>query len=140
MIRRLWESLAIRYTDRRQQRNQLQDNDYQTTLRNIKEGFSNYVGVTNAGLNGAREYGFHLLTVSEGILDGGVSAPPELVVDNPNLSIDTVTHEYTHVVQSALLFNKEFFACQTTVIARVGGRYFLLRVPRFITVNTFRAK
>ena len=103
------ESLAIRYTDRRQQRNQLQDNDYQTTLRNIKEGFSNYVGVTNAGLNGAREYGFHLLTVSEGILDGGVSAPPELVVDNPNLSIDTVTHEYTHVVQSALLFNKEFF-------------------------------
>jgi hypothetical protein len=103
------ENLAIRYTDRRQQRNQLQDNDYQTTLRNIKEGFSNYVGVTNAGLNGAREHGFHLLTVSEGILDGGLSAPPELVVDNPNLSIDTVTHEYTHVVQSALLFNKEFF-------------------------------
>jgi hypothetical protein len=57
--------------------------------------------------------------VSEGILTGGGGQPTSLVVENPNLSMDTVAHEYTHVVQSALLFNKESF-CEPDNCYRVG--------------------
>ncbi len=117
------DQLASLYADRRQERNQLDEydgvGDYEITLSNIKEGFGGYAGVTNAGLNGSREDGYHLLMVSEGILTGGGGQPTSLVVENPNLSMDTVAHEYTHLVQSALLFNKESF-CEPDNCYRVG--------------------
>ena len=100
------ENLAIQFADRRQQRNQLSGGDYQRTLDRARNYFNSYKGITNAGLNGARHFGYHLLMISEGILKGGVNAPISQVMDQPNLSSDTVTHEYVHVVQAANLFNK----------------------------------
>ena len=69
------ENLAIQFADRRQQRNQLSGGDYQRTLDRARNYFNSYKGITNAGLNGARHFGYHLLMISEGILKGGVNAP-----------------------------------------------------------------
>ena len=53
----LIENLAIQFADRRQQKNKLWG-DYQYTLDRGRNYFNSYKGVTNAGLNGDRNFGY----------------------------------------------------------------------------------
>ena len=100
------EKLAVTFADYRNERNQLYNNDYNYTKERANNYFQSYVGVTNAGVNGDRNFGFHLVMFSGKLLRGG-NDNEDYLKNNKHLTIDTVTHEYTHVVQSANLFNEE---------------------------------
>jgi hypothetical protein len=109
----LTEDFTRLYVERREERNQL-DRPFEEKVQDYYDNhfYLQASGQAYSGLNGHRGWGFHLLMMPGKRVDGNWSNDPNFnenafFQNNLHHTLDTVIHEYFHVVHMANVFDHE---------------------------------
>ena len=108
----LTEDFTRLFIERREERNQLRGTFEEMYQRKYEDFYQQATGQAYSGLNGERGMGLHVLNMPGKRVDGNWNNDPnfnesEFLQQNLHHTLDTVIHEYFHLVHMANIFDHE---------------------------------